>query len=95
MKIADEACAIGVVAQNRSVFLLGKRVDGACMCGSRRELRGDLHCGDLVGHSYIQAAPAQSEEVTYARLELLRREVVQPIAQCLPGIAGKQAVDER
>ena len=95
IKVADETRAISVVAQNRSVFLHRKRVDGACMRGSRGELRCNIHGSDLVGHGYIQAPAAQSEEVTYARLELLRREVEQAIAQGLAGIAGKQAMDER
>src|SRR5882757_8657336 len=42
----------------------------------------------------LQTASAECEELAHARLKLLRREVVQAIAHGLPGLAGKQAMDE-
>jgi len=93
-EVADETGAIGVVAEQCSVFLQRERVDCTRVSGAGSELCGDVDGGYFMRQRDIQSAAALGEEFTDPWLKLLRREVVETISHGLAGFAGKQSVNE-
>jgi len=68
-KVADEPCAIRVIAQDRSIFLGRQRVDGACVCGPGVSCEAIANSSDLMGTVTFRPRPPRVTEVAYARLE--------------------------
>jgi hypothetical protein len=92
--VAQQARAVGVVAAD-GLAVEAQRVDRTGSPGARHEFAGEPEGLFLERYCDIGAAPAGSDEATYAGLKSVKRGEDRFVLHLLPALLREQAVDLR